>query len=111
MAHELTGRIKKIGEQETFGTFNKKEVWLETELDSKYPQLVAVEFTQDNISKLDSANEGDEVTIAINIRGRYHEGTDRVYNSLTGWKIEVKSKGAPTAEKAPPVEDDDDLPF
>ncbi len=112
---DIQGQVKKVGEVQTFGTFNKRELWLEIERDSKYPQTISVEFTQDNTSKLDSINESDEVEVSINLRGRYHEGTDRVYNTLTGWFIKKLSEGAsapaPSEPVEPPADTEGDIPF
>ena len=106
----IEGRINRIGEEQTFGTFKKVEVWLDTDLKSKYPQIISVEFTQDNISRLDSVAPGDMVEVTVDIRGRHHEPTDRVFNSIVGWKIEVtESIGSPYADA--PEETEDEIPF
>ena len=41
---EITGKIKSIGQVQTYGNFQKREVVLVTE--DKYPQTLMVEFTQ-----------------------------------------------------------------
>lgn len=95
---EITGRIKKVFDEQTFGSgFRKKEVVITTQ--EQYPQDIMVEFTQDRISLLDSVNEGDQVKISINIRGREWinpEGVAKYFNSIVGWRID-KSDDMPSA--------------
>ena len=105
----IEGRINRIGEEQTFGTFKKVEVWLDTDLESKYPQIISVEFTQDNISRLDSVAPGDMVEVSVNIRGRHHEPTDRVFNSIVAWKIEVTESNASPCADAPEETEDEIL--
>ena len=93
---DINGMVKKVGDEQVFGeSFHKKELWLEIDRESKNPQTICVEFTQYNVHKLDSITEGDEVEISINLRGRYHEPSDRVYNSIVGWFIKKISDAAP----------------
>uniref|UniRef100_UPI0039A474D6 DUF3127 domain-containing protein n=1 Tax=Ornithobacterium rhinotracheale TaxID=28251 RepID=UPI0039A474D6 len=131
---EVVGKIKKLQEVQTFSSgFIKRELVLLTQ--EQYPQTLAIEFLQDKVSLLDRFNEGDDVKIAINLRGREWvnpEGVAKYFNSLVAWRIEplivqaqpAAVEAAPVAP-APPVaetfnsdfndlnEDDDadDLPF
>ena len=106
----IEGRINRIGKEQTFGTFKKVEVWLETDLESKHPQIISVEFTQDNISRLDIVAPGDMVEVTVDIRGRHHEPTDRVFNSIVAWKIKVTESNASPCDSAP-EEKEDEIPF
>lgn len=121
---EISGRIKKIFDEQTFSSgFRKKEVVVTTQ--EQYPQDILVEFLQDKISLLDPMNVGDEVRISINIRGREWinpEGVAKYFNSITGWRVEKVdiSAGTPEGMPTPPPTaeftstDDsgaDDLPF
>ena len=88
---ELTGTIKVINETLTFGAkgFRKREIVLTTKED--YPQDIMIEFVQDKCDLLNNYGIGQEVKIAINIRGREWinpEGVARYFNSIQGWKIE-----------------------
>ena len=67
--------------------FSKKELRLRIDQDTDYPQLIAVEFTQKNIDRLNLICEGDEVEIQADLRGR--EWENRVYINLSGWKCTV----------------------
>lgn len=133
---EVIGKIKKILEPQTFSSgFTKQEVVVLTQ--EQYPQTLAIEFLQDKVNLLSNYKEGDEVKIAINLRGREWvnpEGVTKYFNSITGWRIEplvgqsqpvaATSVEAPAAVPVPPSgesfnqdfndlsdDDADDLPF
>ena len=123
---ELEGKIKVIGETQTFGSngFRKREVVVTTE--EQYPQDIMVEFVQDKCDLLDSFALGQNVKIGINLRGREWvnpQGEVKYFNSIQGWRIEnitVDTGGAqaniPPADVFEPANDldsneHDDLPF
>ncbi len=119
---QVTGKVLVIGEDQSFGDggFHKRELVIET--DERYPQTLAVEFTNDDADKPTQVSVGDVVTINVNIRGRAWErdGNTRYFTSLSAWgDIEVSraiAAPAPTEQPAgvstgEPVADADDLPF
>ncbi|MAD96410.1 MAG: hypothetical protein CMB99_03690 [Flavobacteriaceae bacterium] len=122
---EVIGKIKMIGEVQTFGSngFRKREMVLTT--DEQYPQMLAIEFIQDKTDLLNSYQVGQDVKVSINLRGREWinpQGEAKYFNSIQGWRIENLAQAAPSQENLPPVEqfqttDDftedepDDLPF
>ncbi|HCQ75913.1 MAG TPA: hypothetical protein DIV44_03810, partial [Leeuwenhoekiella sp.] len=67
---EVQGKIKLIGDVQTFGNngFRKREVVVTTE--EQYPQPIMVEFVQDKTDLLNNFNVGQNVKISINLRGR-----------------------------------------
>ena len=86
----LTGKIKAIKETKEIGTkgFKKRELVLTT--DEKYPQDILIEFIQDNCVVLNNFGVGNNVDIAINIKGR--EWTNKIgdvvyFNTIQGWRI------------------------
>tara|TARA_Y100000385_G_scaffold153802_1_gene159581 strand:- start:179 stop:562 length:384 start_codon:yes stop_codon:yes gene_type:complete len=126
---EISGKIKKImPPQQVNPTFKKRELVVTT--DEQYPQHILVEFTQDRSDLLNRYEEGQDVTISINIRGREWTpkdgGDTRYFNTIQGWRIQNieslnsgndnmanNNAGAPVAP-TPPAQntvDDDDLPF
>lgn len=120
---EISGRIKKIFETQTFGSgFKKRELVITTQ--EQYPQDILIEFTQDKTDLLNAVNAGDEVKISINIRGREWinpEGVAKYFNSIQGWRLE-KGGATPSSMNEyadiPPVtnsnsgaNEPDDLPF
>ncbi|RED46629.1 uncharacterized protein DUF3127 [Winogradskyella eximia] len=124
---EVQGRIKMVGETQTFGSngFRKREVVVTTE--EQYPQHIMVEFVQDKCDLLNSYKEGQQVKININLRGREWvnpQGETKYFNSIQGWRIEAVQAQAgggdmppvPPTEAFEPVSDlnegdNDDLPF
>jgi single-strand DNA-binding protein len=106
MAYELTGKVKLIGDLQTFNSgFTKKEIVVVVE-DGNYPQEISLEFLKDNISLLDSVIVGQNITVTFDIRGREYNG--RYFNNLVGWKI----SGSDKAETPPaPVIDNNYEPF
>ncbi|TYB78997.1 DUF3127 domain-containing protein [Bizionia myxarmorum] len=124
---EVQGRIKVIGETQSFGSsgFRKREVVVTTE--EQYPQHIMVEFVQDKTDLLNSFQAGQQVKISINLRGREWvnpQGETKYFNSIQGWRIEAAQADAsspgmppmPPAQAFEPAndlneEDNDDLPF
>ncbi|MEO8774631.1 MAG: DUF3127 domain-containing protein [Gelidibacter sp.] len=123
---EVQGKIKMIGETQTFGGngFRKREVVLTTE--EQYPQHIMVEFVQDKTDLLNSYQVGQNVKVSINLRGREWvnpQGETKYFNSIQGWRIEgaqdAPSGGMPPVAPAQAFqpandlneEDHDDLPF
>ncbi len=123
---EVQGKIKMIGETQTFGSngFRKREVVVTTE--EQYPQHIMVEFVQDKTDLLNNFQVGQPVKISINLRGREWvnpQGETKYFNSIQGWRIEGAQQEAaagmppiPPADAFEPAndfkeEDHDDLPF
>jgi single-strand DNA-binding protein len=118
VAYELTGKIKLIQDEQTFGSgFKKREMVVVVE-DGKYPQEINLEFVQDKISLLESLAPGQDVTVTFDIRGREYNG--RYFNNLQGWKVTAAGASAGHDDYGqPPVPQeydqsgiaDDDIPF
>jgi hypothetical protein len=124
---EVQGRIKVIGETQTFGNngFRKRELVVTTE--EQYPQHIMIEFVQDKTDLLNNYQVGQQVKVNINLRGREWvnpQGETKYFNSIQGWRIENLQQDTasgdmppvPPAEAFEPVnelneEDHDDLPF
>ena len=124
---EVQGKVKMIGQTQTFGNngFRKREIVVTTE--EQYPQHIMVEFVQDKVDLLNNFQVGQPVKISINLRGREWvnpQGDTKYFNSIQGWRIESLQQQQPPAGMPPvppadafePVndfkeEDHDDLPF
>ena len=123
---EITGKITKIKEAQTFGAsgFRKRELIVTT--NEQYPQPLMVEFVQDKCDLLNAYQVGQDVKVSINLRGREWinpQGEAVYFNSIQGWRIEAAqlegTQGAkPTAppakfETTTDIDDSepDDLPF
>jgi len=115
---EVLGKIKLIGEVQTFGEkgFRKRELVVTT--DEQYPQMIMIEFVQDNCNLLNSYTVGQDVKVGINLRGREWinpQGEAKYFNSLQGWRIELSSKSTasnqPQSQESTLSNEPDDLPF
>lgn len=130
---EVTGLLKaKFDTQKVSEKFTKRDFVLTTDASTPYPQFISFQLTQDKCTSIDAINNGDEIKVHFNLRGREWNGPQGVkyFNTLEAWKIEKVAAGTSTAatgaSKAPaantnvaapsePVfhssNDNDDLPF
>lgn len=116
---KIAGTLEKIMPvQEISDSFIKRDIVVKT--DGDYPQLISIQFVQDQVSLFDDILEGAKVEIDVNIRGREWtspQGEVKYFNTLQGWKVSQLEAGtAPKAKpkakaKAAEKEEDDDLPF
>jgi hypothetical protein len=95
--------------------FKKRKFWLETDIDSQWPQTVEFELIQDKVDIIDKFKKGDILSVGFNLRGRKYTnkttGKDAVFNSLNAWFVD-KSKGETTSKsEASSLSAEDDLPF
>ncbi len=124
---ETTGILKvKKDTQQVSEKFSKREFVITTDLSTQYPQYISMQLTQDKCALLDAYNEGDEIKVSFNLRGREWSGPEgvRYFNSLEAWRLErvsatatqpatTPSTSAPMASPGlmPGTEIADDLPF
>jgi hypothetical protein len=122
---EVIGKVKLIGEVQTFGAngFRKRELVVTT--DDQYPQMIMIEFVQDKCDLLNGYAVGQDVKVSINLRGREWinpQGEAKYFNSVQGWRVENISQAASSQGNLPPVDqfqpaanvtdaEPDDLPF
>jgi hypothetical protein len=122
---EVIGKVQLIGDVQTFGAngFQKRELVVTT--DDQYPQMIMIEFVQDKCDLLNNYKVGQDVKVAINLRGREWinpAGEAKYFNSIQGWRIESLSQAAGAGSNLPPVDqfqpaadvsdaEPDDLPF
>ncbi|MEZ4920374.1 MAG: DUF3127 domain-containing protein [Saprospiraceae bacterium] len=124
MALEVQGKVHRIfpTEQKT-ASFQAREFVLEIP-DGNYPQFVKFQAVQDRCAMLDSYQEGDQIKVSFDLRGREWNG--KFLTNLNAWRIErAGSETAaggndfqaaddpfPNYTDAPPASDNtDDLPF
>ena len=126
---EVTGQLKlKYETQKVSEKFQKRDFVLATDLSTPYPQYLSFQITQDKCAILDTFNEGEEIKVQFNLRGREWNGPQGIkyFNTLEAWKIEKVGAGNSSASTqnnssmqentAAPVfnssiSDTDDLPF
>ena len=112
----IKGIVKQIHTVESVGTnnFQKRKVWVEIDLDSKYPQTIEIEFQGEKCSLADSFKQGDTVDFSLNLRGREWTspaGETKVFNTITAWKVAVEAGTTPNAPEPAQTPAGDDLPF
>ena len=119
---EIQGTIKKIFDEQTFGSgFNKREFVLTIE-SGRFPQDIKFECVKDKVSLVEGLEPGAKVKVFFDLRGR--EWKDSYFVNLNAWKIEAEGAGAspapaPKAKGAPAVKgkkpasavDDDGAPM
>jgi len=126
---EVVGQLKlKYDTQKVSDKFQKRDFVLATDLSTPYPQYVSFQVTQDKCTILDSFNQGDEIRVQFNLRGREWNGPQGIkyFNTLEAWRIERAAGGSsqPQQSSQPQdhgnhqapvfnssISDNDDLPF
>lgn len=114
---ELIGKLKVLGEEQTFPSgFNKRAFVITTE--EQYPNDIQFELLKDKTSALNNFQLGERVKVFFDIRGREYQG--KYYNNLVAWRLDKAAAEAPGTStpmpQGPPPEAfaspaDDDLPF
>lgn len=108
----IKGKIKGITQLEEKGNFRVRKLIIETI--EKYPQTVALDFTQNNVGLLDdpSCKIGNNVEVFYNVRGReWTNANNQVlyFTSLQGWRVREYREEVAVEAQSP--DRDDDLPF
>ena len=126
MSFEVVGKLyKKFNTENKTEKFRAREFVIEIP-DGNYPQFIKFQLVQDRCDILDAYQEGDEIKVFFDLRGR--EWNEKFFTNLNAWRIEKTSNevAAPQAPPAPAAEapfpdaseapsqqviEDDDLPF
>jgi hypothetical protein len=105
----IKGTIKKITEVQEKGTFRFRKLILDTGGD--YPQVLSIDFTQNNCGLLDAWKEGSNVEVLYNLRGReWTNPKDEVvyFTTVNGWRVKEDKGEVSTNDQSP---DRDEMPF
>lgn len=100
---EVIGTLKtKFETQKVSDRFQKREFVLTTEANTPYPQHVSFQVTQDKCTILDQFNDGEEIKVQFNLRGREWNGPQGIkyFNTLEAWRIERASGGSTGAQSS-----------
>jgi hypothetical protein len=96
--YEAAGKLKWIGETQTFPSgFSKREFVVTTSHD-KYPQDLKFEVVKDKCPALDPFDLGQDVQVSFDIRGNEYNG--KYYVNLACWKIQGSDGSSPTPSPA-----------
>lgn len=91
---EVKGKVKLVTEViEISEKFKKREIVVTT--NEQYPQDIILQATQDRVNLLDGLEDGQDVTVHFNLRGR--AWNEKHFNSLEVWKVDKASNN-----EAPP---------
>jgi len=98
---EISGILKvKNNTQQVSDKLSKREFVVTTDNDSKYPQVISFQLTQDKCSLIDNIQIGDEVKVHFNLKGREWNSPAKgvmYFNSLEAWKIEKLNSSQPSS--------------
>ncbi len=119
MSYEAKGTLhKKYETEKKTETFQAREFVLKVE-EGNYAQFVKFQLVQDRCAIIDDMNEGEELLVTFDLRGREWNG--KYFTNLNAWKVDRVQTAAPadsgddfpTLDDEPPVgeEEDGDLPF
>lgn len=84
MPFYVDGSFKSIGEVQDFNGFKKREFVIQT--DEKFPEMIKMEFHNDNVDVLDRFLIEEMVTIAFVIKGNEYQG--KRYNNIIAIAIQ-----------------------
>jgi len=105
--YELSGTVKKIFEEKTFGSgFNVREFVVTTDAE-KYPQDICLQCVKDKVELVNKLKEGDKVKVAFDLRGREYQG--RYFVNLNAWKIDYGTADSGGGDDPPPFDPDDEI--
>ena len=111
----FTGEVVEVRKTKQISdTFSKRELWMEIDQDTEYPQTISVEFIKDKCDLIGKFKKGDKIEVDINARGNratMKDGTERVFNSWNGWRVRGTASGDSLPSAPPPNAEPDDLPY
>lgn len=112
---EIAGTVKKVFEEQTFGSgFNKREFVLTIE-SGRFPQDIKFECVKDKVGLVAALKPGAKVKVSFDLRGR--EWKESYFVNLNAWKITAADASAPATDDdgaplpEPPGETVEDVPF
>lgn len=91
MAFEVEGRLHRVfPTEQKSGSFQAREFVIEVP-DGNYPQMVKFQAVQERCAQLDGFQEGDQVKVHFDLRGREWQG--KYFTNLNAWRIERAGEG------------------
>ena len=89
--YEASGKIKMIGEVQSFASGFTKREFVVTTAAEKYPQDIKFDMVKEKCAILDSFKPGDDVQVTFDIRGREYNG--KYFVDLSCWKLQAGGGG------------------
>jgi hypothetical protein len=128
--YEASGKIKMVGEVQSFASGFTKREFVVTTANDKFPQDLKFEVVKDKCSILDAYKTGDDVQVTFDIRGNEYNGkyfvnlscfklqgvgsssNESLSSSPAAPRSQVASGGEPSMAELRDNDDDfDDVPF
>jgi single-strand DNA-binding protein len=98
MSFEIVGKLyKKFPTESRSQTFQTREFVLEI-MDGNYAQVIKFQLVQDRCQALDAYNEGEEIKVHFDLRGREWQG--KYLTNLNCWRVERAEGGATAGSSA-----------
>ncbi|MGZ0657224.1 DUF3127 domain-containing protein [Coraliomargarita sp. W4R53] len=105
--YELSGTVKVIFEEQTFGSgFNKRE-FVVTTADDKYPQEIKFECLKEKVELVNKLKAGDKVKVTFDINGR--EWNEKYFVNLKAFRIEAAGAAGANSDEPPPFDPSDEI--
>ncbi|MFT5837023.1 MAG: single-strand DNA-binding protein [Candidatus Azotimanducaceae bacterium] len=106
--YELSGTVKIIFEEQTFGSgFNKRE-FVVTSGDDKYPQEIKFECLKEKVELVNNLKQGDKVKVTFDINGR--EWNEKYFVNLKAFRIETAGgSSSDSSDEPPPFDPADEI--
>lgn len=118
MAFDVEGKLhKKFDTEQKTDSFRAREFVIEI-ASGQYPQMIKFQLTQDKCDLLDAYNEGDDLSVHFDLRGREWNG--KYFTNLNAWRVDSASSSQQNSmpdqrDVPPPAEPDnrdyDEVPF
>ncbi len=123
MSFELEGKLHKVFPTESkTETFQAREFVVEI-TNGNYPQFVKFQLVQDRCNIMDNYQEGEQVKVYFDLRGREWNG--KYFTNLNAWRVDKQEAASapppisqdqedasfPSSGDEPAMGADDDLPF
>ena len=99
---EIEGKLlRKFDAENKSASFQAREFVIEIP-DGNYPQFIKFQLTQDRCAAIDAHQEGEQVKVHFDLRGREWQG--KYFTNLNAWRIE---KASAAAVSSPPAANND----
>lgn len=86
MSYELEGKLlKKFETENKTASFQAREFVVEI-ASGNYPQFIKFQLTQDRCALIDNMEEGDDIKVHFDLRGREWNG--KYFTNLNAWRVE-----------------------
>jgi single-strand DNA-binding protein len=98
MSFEIVGKLyRKFPTESKSQTFQTREFVLEI-MDGNYAQVIKFQLVQDRCQALDAYNEGENIKVHFDLRGREWQG--KFLSNLNCWRLERAEEGAVSGSSA-----------